>query len=218
MSNVDPIFRHKFKDKTLIRLALTHRSSSGLNNERLEFLGDSILSSIVSEELLKKFPSAKEGELTKMRASLVNRKKLSQLASETDLKQFLILGEGEKKSGGWRRVSILANVLEAIIGAIFLDSSYENCRQLVKERFESSFKELEDKPLLKDPKTRLQEKLQSQGLALPVYTLDSIHGKDHDRTFFVKCSTSLFPPQIGQGESKKTAEQRAAEAVLCLIN
>ncbi|OUU76022.1 MAG: ribonuclease III [Methylococcaceae bacterium TMED69] len=218
MINVDPIFQHKFRDESLIRLALTHRSSSGLNNERLEFLGDSILAAIVSEELIKKFPLAKEGELTKMRAALVNRKKLSQLASETDIKKFLILGEGEKKSGGWRRVSILANVLEAIIGAIFLDSSYENCRELVKARFESSFKELKDKPLLKDPKTRLQEKLQSKGLGLPIYTLDSIHGKDHDRTFIVSCNTSLFPPQIGQGNSKKNAEQQAAEAVLCLIN
>ena len=128
------------------------------------------------------------------------------------------LEKEKKKSGGWRRVSILANVLEAIIGAIFLDSSYENCRELVKARFESSFKELKDKPLLKDPKTRLQEKLQSKGLGLPIYTLDSIHGKDHDRTFIVSCNTSLFPPQIGQGNSKKNAEQQAAEAVLCLIN
>ena len=218
MSTVDPIFQHKFKDESLIKLALTHRSSSNYNNERLEFLGDSILGVIVSEELIKKFPSAKEGDLTKMRAALVNRKKLSQLASETDIKKFLILGKGEKKSGGWRRVSILANVLEAIIGAIFLDSSYENCRDLVMVKFESSFKELKDMPLLKDPKTRLQEKLQSKGLGLPIYTLDSTYGGDHDRTFVVSCSTSLFPPQTGQGDSKRNAEQSAAEAVLCLIN
>ena len=106
MVNVDPIFRYKFKDESLIRLALTHRSSSGSNNERLEFLGDSILSVIVSEELMKRFPSAREGQLTKMRSALVNRKKLSQLALEDDIKKFIILGEGEKKSGGWRRVSI----------------------------------------------------------------------------------------------------------------
>lgn len=218
MINVDPIFRYKFRNESLIRLALTHRSSSGLNNERLEFLGDSILSLVVSEELMKRFPSAKEGQLTKMRSALVNRNKLSELALESDIKKFLILGEGEKKSGGWRRVSILANVFEAIIGAIFLDSSYENCRKLVIERFEPSFRELESKPLLKDPKTRLQEKLQSKGLDLPTYTLNSIRGKDHDRTFVVSCTTSLFPPQTGQGESKKNAEQRAAEAVLCLIN
>ena len=168
MVNVDPIFRYKFKDESLIRLALTHRSSSGSNNERLEFLGDSILSVIVSEELMKRFPSAREGQLTKMRSALVNRKKLSQLALEDDIKKFIILGEGEKKSGGWRRVSILANVFEAIIGAIFLDSSYENCRTLVKERFELSFKELEDKPLLKDPKTRLQENSSLGGLVCPL--------------------------------------------------
>ena len=217
MVNVDPIFRYKFKDESLIRLALTHRSSSGSNNERLEFLGDSILSVIVSEELMKRFPSAREGQLTKMRSALVNRKKLSQLALEDDIKKFIILGEGEKKSGGWRRVSILANVFEAIIGAIFLDSSYENCRTLVKERFELSFKELEDKPLLKDPKTRLQEKLQSRGLGLPTIHWMPYMVKIMPELLSLVAGLNYFHPKLDK-VNQKNAEQRAAEAVLCLIN
>lgn len=218
MIDVDPIFRHQFKSKSLFKLALTHRSASRLNNERLEFLGDAILSSVITEELFNIFPLASEGELTKMRSSLVNRKTLSELAISTKIENYLILGTGEKKTGGWRRVSTLANVFEAIIGAIFLDSSYENCRNLVKECYKSSFEELKNRPLLKDPKTRLQEKLQSKGLGLPTYTVDSIEGKDHEKRFVVTCKTELFPPQTGKGNSKKKAEQQAAEAVLCLIN
>ena len=218
MYDVDPIFHYKFKDKSLIKLALTHRSASGLNNERLEFLGDSILSAIISEELIEKFPSAKEGQLTKMRASLVNGKKLSKLAIEARIDRHLILGEGEKKSGGWRRASILANVFEATLGAIFLDSSYQTCKILVRKCFHASMEDLKKMPNLKDPKTRLQEILQSRGLGLPIYTVESIIGKDHDKTFIVSCKTELFSPRTGKGDSKKNAEQRAAKAILCMIN
>lgn len=217
MSIVDPIFHHEFKDKSLIKLALTHRSASGLNNERLEFLGDSILSAIISEELIQKFPRAKEGQLTKMRASLVNGKKLSELAIGTNIDKHLILGEGEKKSGGWRRVSILSNVFEAILGAIFLDSSYQTCKILVCKCFQTSLEDLKRRPILRDPKTRLQEILQSRGLGLPIYTVKSIEGKDHEKIFTVSCDTELSSPQTGKGDSKRVAEQRAAEATLCML-
>ena len=153
-----------------------------------------------------------------MRSALVNRKKLSQLALEDDIKKFIILGEGEKKSGGWRRVSILANVFEAIIGAIFLDSSYENCRTLVKERFESSFKELEDKPLLKDPKTRLQENSSLGGLVCPLIRWMPYMVKIMLELLSLVAGLNYFHPKLDKVNQKKNAEQRAAEAVLCLIN
>ena len=219
VNKVSQIFGYQFKDEKLLILALTHRSIGSQNNERLEFLGDSILGMVISAELFTRFPNEKEGVLTRLRSSLVKGETLSEIATELNLGDFIQLGSGELKSGGYRRASTLADVVEAIIGAIYLDSCKENGIQIVEKIILNIFNErlnnCEPTGILKDPKTRLQEHLQSKNLPLPTYNVVSITGKEHLQTFKISCSIEGFPNHVvAKGASRRKAEQAAAEKAL----
>jgi len=209
---------YEFRDPVLLETALTHRSTGGRNNERLEFLGDAVLGFLITEILYRTYPDQPEGVLTRLRANLVKRETLARLAREIDLGGSIRLGPGEKKSGGWRRDSILANTLESIIGAIYLDAGMEACRKFTTNLYSRSLRELDtDKPG-KDPKTVLQEMLQAKRLPLPVYTVIGEQGKAHDRVFTVACEVSgLVSPVVASGSSKRLAEQLAAREALRLL-
>ncbi|HHJ39666.1 MAG: hypothetical protein AXA67_00885 [Methylothermaceae bacteria B42] len=205
----------KFNDLEILREALTHRSAGSPNNERLEFLGDAVLGFIIAQALFHRFPNAREGELSRMRANLVNQTSLAALARQLKLGDWLILGPGEMKSGGFRRDSILSDALEAIIGAILEDQGIEVCQKWVLGLFKTRLAELAEGKGKKDPKTRLQEFLQSRGEPLPRYELISQQGSDHDQLFEVACHVALLSePRRGKGPSRKRAEQQAAEKVL----
>ncbi|HEB78424.1 MAG TPA: ribonuclease III [Methylothermaceae bacterium] len=205
----------QFHDLDLLREALTHRSAGPRNNERLEFLGDAALGFIIAQELFHRFPKAREGELSRMRASLVNQASLAQLARQLNLGDWLILGPGELKSGGFRRDSILSDALEAVIGAIVEDQGIEICHRWVVHLFSDRFSQLAAGHWGKDAKTRLQEFLQGRGLPLPRYELLSQSGPAHDQTFVVACYVEPLPqPFIAEGGSRKQAEQRAATIAL----
>ena len=206
---------YDFKSDSLLKTALTHRSLGSANNERLEFLGDAVLSLLVAEELHDRFPKAKEGQLSRLRASLVKGVTLAEVANEIELGDVMRLGAGELKSGGFRRESILEDGLEALIGAIYLDGGLESCRQVVFGWFESRLDSLSLTTIHKDPKTRLQEFLQSQGLDLPRYEVVTIEGEAHEQVFTVTCGLST-PALVtdGTGSSRRAAEQQAAESAL----
>lgn len=206
------------RDPSLFVAALTHRSASGRNNERLEFLGDAVLNLLVAEMLYQKFPSASEGDLSRLRASLVSAEPLAGLAQQIGLGDELQLGSGELKSGGFRRQSILADAFEAAIGAVYLDRGLEAARLLVHRFCMPLLDTLPTPDELKDPKTRLQEYLQSRGLALPSYSVETVVGEPHAQHFSVRCEVpalSLVAP--GEGSSRRRAEQDAAQRVLAQI-
>ena len=206
---------HRFKDKELLDLALTHRSAKKQNNERLEFLGDAILGSVIAEYLYTHFPAADEGQLTRTRASLVNKKFLATIARELEIGAQIALGEGELKSGGWQRDSILSNTVEAIIGAIYLDNGYDSCRAEILAWYASALAEVNPAESIKDPKTQLQELLQSKNLALPNYETLKIDGPAHQQLFTVRCEVALLEkPVLETSNSRRRAEQKAAETVL----
>lgn len=206
---------YQFNDLELLDLALTHRSRGAHNNERLEFLGDSILNHIVAEALYREFGKAREGDMSRMRASLVKGETLAEMGRELALGDILKLGSGEMKSGGHRRGSILADTLEAIIGAILLDSGVEQCRRVVLGLMRSRLDALAENGLAKDSKTRLQEFLQSRGKSLPDYQLERVEGEDHCQEFFVRCELADFRLSLaGRGSSRRKAEQEAAERTL----
>ena len=206
---------HRFREPALLRAALTHRSAGGANNERLEFLGDAVLGMLIAETVYGGPPRADEGDLSRLRASLVNARTLAAVASELGLGEALTLGAGELKSGGFRRESILADALEALIGAVYLDGGLEAARAVVAARFATRLAQLPDPATLKDPKTRLQEQLQQQGLALPDYAVVEISGADHAQTFRVRCGVASRALEAeGSGRSRREAEQAAAAAVL----
>jgi ribonuclease-3 len=211
---------HRFGDFSLLTDALTHRSvSANNNNERLEFLGDSILNCIISEELYRRFDDASEGQLTRLRASLVKGDTLAELAVELDLSDYLRLGVGELRSGGTRRPSILADALEAIIAAIFLDGGMEVCRQQVLVWFAKRLDNLSLDQIKKDPKTLLQEYLQSKKFSLPEYTIVAVSGEAHQQMFSVECViTDKNIKAVGEGVSRRKAEQEAAEIALKQLN
>lgn len=209
---------YTFIDGSLLTLALTHRSFSGRNNERLEFLGDAILNFVAGEKLFHYFPEAKEGQLSRLRSRLVKGETLAVLARGFGLGEYLRLGSGELKSGGFRRDSILADTTEAIIGAIYLDSGMEVARERVLAWLEQHFSELTLVDTNKDPKTRLQEFLQSRGSDLPLYDVVDIQGEPHCRIFFVECQVSLLNEKTcGQGVSRRIAEQVAASLALVAL-
>ena len=212
----ESIHGYEFDDSTLFELALTHRSVSARNNERLEFLGDSLLGLIVSIEIMKKFPRSSEGELTRIRASLVNGESLSSVANHLGIGKMVLLGDGEKKSGGYRRPSILADVFEALIGAIYLDSNFETVKRLVLDIFREKIESFETKTATtKDSKTILQEHLQSHNLPLPVYNTLEEKGPDHQKDFRVECKTVLLEQnESATAGSKRKAEQAAAALTL----
>lgn len=203
------------RDASLLAAALTHRSAGGQNNERLEFLGDAVLNCVVAQLVFREFSTAPEGELSRFRASLVSGESLALIAAELGLGDRLHMGSGELKSGGFRRKSILADGLEALLGAIYLDGGYDAAAQVIERLFIPRLDRLPAADELKDPKTRLQEALQAQGLALPIYTIESISGEAHNQVFEVSCRVeSCDLKELGSGQSRRRAEQEAARKVL----
>ncbi|MBM4221283.1 MAG: ribonuclease III [Gammaproteobacteria bacterium] len=206
---------YTFRDASLLDLALTHRSAAAAHNERLEFLGDAVLGMVAAEVLYASWPAADEGVLSKLRARLVRRETLEQIARSIDLGRHIKLGSGETRSGGHQRGSILANALEAVIGAVFLDGGVTPARELVLRLLSAHLAGLAIDEDLRDPKTRLQEFLQAQGEALPVYTVEQISGSAHDQLFEVVCRLDGLGLSVrGKGSSRRLAEQRAAEQAL----
>ena len=209
---------YTFKDNALLEIALTHRSVGHSNNERLEYLGDAILGFIIADAIFTKFPQATEGELTRLRSSLVKGETLADLGRKLNLGDFIKLGPGERKSGGWRRDSILANTLEAIIGAVYLDSDMEVCRRCVVTLYNKLLSEISPDNLNKDSKTSLQELLQSRRMELPVYHVLSENGDAHERIFTIECAIKDQNISVqAEGHSKRIAEQVAAEKALSVL-
>ncbi|HVI54860.1 MAG TPA: ribonuclease III [Luteibacter sp.] len=207
-------FPYRFRDPGLATLALTHRSAGKPNNERMEFLGDALLGALVAELLFEAHPNASEGELSRLRAQLVNGQALAVIGRELELGDDLKLGPGELKSGGFRRDSILADAFEALVAAVYFDDGYDACRQVVRRLFTPRVAEI--KRSSKDAKTRLQEWLQGRGLPLPTYELTDSYGEDHAKIFDVSCTIDEPEPirVEGRGGSRRAAEQDAAETVL----
>ena len=209
---------YEFRDTELLTRALTHRSAPGRNNERLEFLGDSVLQLVVSELVFRQPDRAREGRLSRLRSMLVKDSTLSKVAVELGLGEHLILGSGEMKTGGHRRASILADALEAIFGAVYLDSGFDAARSVIHAAFGDRLQALPEKGELRDPKSRLQEYLQGRQLALPVYTMENVTGKAHRQFFEVSCR--IDEPALrtsGKGTTRRNAEQDAAAAMIVAI-
>ena len=205
----------RFTDDGLLELALTHRSAGGRNNERLEFLGDALINACIAETLYRRHADLEEGDLSRLRANLVNQEALAEVARGLDLGAHLILGPGELKSGGHRRASILADALEALVGAVFLDAGFGAARDVVLHLFDTRLASPPPAESLKDAKTRLQEVLQARDLPLPVYVVESVRGEPHQQVFRVSCSVD--PLQIrteGEAASRRSAEQEAAKHAL----
>lgn len=210
---------YEFKDAALLQQALTHRSAGGPNNERLEFLGDAILGMVIATELFLRLPDASEGELSRTRASLVKRETLAEVARELSLGDYLALGSGELKSGGYRRASTLADALEAVLGAIALDGGFAVSEACIRRLFAARLDHLPSAASLKDPKTCLQEYLQSRHLALPEYEVVRTSGQDHNRMFSVECRVVELERVVeASGSSRRRAEQTAAAAMLQQLN
>ena len=206
---------HVFADPVLLETALTHRSHGQPHNERLEFLGDSILNGVIAHALYQRFPDMPEGDLSRLRANLVRQDSLHQLANGIALGRYLRLGEGELRSGGAARPSILADALEALFGAVWRDAGFETARQVIERLYADMLAAIVPGQPIKDPKTRLQEFLQAQHLPLPKYVLASTSGNAHEQQFKVTCEVGkLKIAAEGHGTSRRIAEQSAAEAVL----
>jgi ribonuclease-3 len=206
------------RDPALFAAALTHRSASGKNYERLEFLGDAVLNLVVAEHLYRAFPDATEGDLSRLRARVVSSEPLAEAAAELALGEALHLGSGELKTGGFRRKSILADALEAVCGALFLDGGFDVAARVIDELFRARIAALPPPDALKDAKTLLQEYLQSRGIALPRYTVERVEGEAHAQVFWVICDVaSLHARASGSGSSRRRAEQEAAEKVLVIV-
>jgi ribonuclease III len=204
---------HQFGQEPLLQQALTHRSHGQPNNERLEFLGDGVLNCVVANLLYRRFPELPEGDLSRLRAHLVKEATLGEIAFSLALGDHMRLGEGELKSGGWRRPSILADALEAIIGAVFLDAGFPAAEAVVTRLFAPFLENIDPRSIGKDPKTLLQEYLQGRKLALPEYTLLATEGEAHNQTFCVECRIRALSIRTeGRGVSRRAAEQKAAEA------
>ncbi len=206
---------YQFKQAQLLKLALTHRSKGEENNERLEFLGDAIVNFVVAEILFHQFPTGSEGELSRWRATLVNRDTLAALAKDLNLGPHLLLGTGEQRSGGNERLSILSCTMEAIIGAIYLDGGFAVVRDKIIAWYQPWVQSLSSAANHKDPKTQLQEYLQSRRLALPIYKVDNTEGEAHQQLFIVSCQVEgMEKKTIGKGTSRRRAEQEAAMHML----
>lgn len=221
-SSVEALLRrldYRFNDPTLLDSALTHRSAGGANNERLEFLGDAILGLVIADALYRRYPEASEGELSRLRASLVRKQTLAELARDLDLGEYLRLGSGELKSGGYRRDSILADALEAIFGAVYLDGGFAASVAMIRALYAERFAQLPAEAVaVKDAKTRLQEHLQGRHLELPEYVVLAISGDAHDQVFEVECRVAGLAHSVrGTGSSRRRAEQQAAQRMLDLL-
>jgi ribonuclease-3 len=205
---------YQFNDPKYLELALTHRSAKGEHNERLEFLGDSILSIVIADALYHQFPKAHEGDLSRMRSTLVRGQTLAEIAKDFNLGECLRLGPGELKSGGFRRESILADAVEAIIGGVYLDSDMEVCRQVVLGWYQQRLEEIKPGVGQKDPKTQLQEYLQGRKLPLPIYSVIATKGQAHNQEFTLSCLVDGYKEFIARGTSRRKAEQTVAEIAL----
>jgi ribonuclease-3 len=212
------VIGYQFNNEALLQQALTHRSAHHNHNERLEYLGDAILGSVIATTLYLKFPKADEGKLSRLRAFLVKEKALAELANQLEFSQFLILGSGELKSGGFRRDSILSDTFEAIIGAVLLDSDYQTAEAYVLNLYQQKISELSLEMAQKDPKTRLQEWLQARGHETPSYQVSRSSGKDHKKLYWVSCNVDYQSISVeGTGASRRKAEQDAANQVIEII-
>lgn len=211
LERLQKLIDYQFNDQNLLKQALTHRSAHHNHNERLEYLGDAVLGSVIAHQLYHQFPKADEGQLSRLRAFLVNEKALSELAQALNFSEFLILGSGELKSGGFRRDSILSDTFEALIGAVFLDSDYQQAEKYIIALYQNKIKNLSLDKAQKDPKTRLQEWLQARGHKTPEYVVTNEIGKDHAKTYWVSCQFDFQSTQVeGKGSSRRKAEQASA--------
>ncbi len=211
------VLGHRFQQDALLAQALTHRSAGSPNNERLEFLGDALLNWVIAEVLYRSHPESSEGDLTRLRASLVNEPALAEIAQSLCLGDCLKLGPGELRSGGFRRQSILADALEALVAAVYLDAGFEAAQVVILNLYRKSLEQLPDAESLKDAKTRLQEFLQGRGLPLPAYEVIEITGQAHNQNFRVRCTVSggsQSQQAEGVGSSRRLAEQAAASDLL----
>lgn len=217
---LEKMLGHEFADRALLQQALTHRSAGSRNNERLEFLGDAILGGVIAEELYRRYPQASEGKLSRLRSRLVRRESLTDIAHGLDVGQYLMLGPGERRSGGHHRDSILSDAVEALLGAVCLDSGFDACKGCILALFENKLAALPQVTFLKDAKTRLQEYLQSRQKSLPEYAVASVSGEAHAQFFEVTCLISDVdvPATSGQGGSRRQAEQQAAERMLAQLD
>lgn len=207
-----------FNDSAILQQALTHRSADSVNNERLEYLGDAILSFVIAEELFKRFTQVKEGKLSRLRATLVKGVTLAEIGRELSLSEVLILGPGELKSGGYRRESILADTVEALFGALYIDSGLEAVKELILRLFDERLTSIDVNEIIKDPKTRLQELLQSRKQPLPLYSVSEIKTESDVPSFEASCQVVLLKKLVmGQGSSHRKAEQKSADRALKLI-
>lgn len=210
---------YSFNDIELLNEALTHRSYAAKNNERLEFLGDGILNFVIAHELFKQYPDVQEGDLSRLRATLVNKESLAVIANQLQLGDVIQLGSGELKSGGFRRPSILADAVESILGAVYSDGGFEPCRELIVRLYADRLASPTDLQSLKDPKTQLQELLQSRRFSLPEYQVINITGQAHAQIFHLRCSIKQMDIEVdGEGKSRRKAEQIAAEKAIAEIN
>lgn len=217
--NLTRVLGYCFNNEELLKQALSHKSVGRINNERLEFLGDSILNFTIAQELYSRYPSANEGELSRMRASLVKGDTLVQVALHFSLGDYLVLGIGERKSGGFRRSSILEDAIEAIIGAIYLDSDLKTCQQSLLRWYQEILPDIFENSLAKDSKSKLQEWLQANKYPLPLYELVEVTGQDHNQTFYIKCILeNLQKSTQGQAKTRRIAEQIAATKALEVLN
>ena len=215
MEKLQKNINYHFSDAVLLKQALTHRSVNKNNNERLEFLGDSILGCVISHELYHRFPLVDEGQLSRLRSSLVRGQTLAKLAKTLNLSETLVLGQGELKSGGFRRESIQADAFEAILGAIFLDSDYVTVSAVILKLYDELLNDASPDDSLKDFKTQLQELLQKKGYSLPIYELIKTKGQDHNAVFYVSCHIKEFNLSVEENaKSIKRAEQACAESIL----
>lgn len=215
MKSLYKLLGYEFQDAKLLELALRHRSCGHDNNERLEFLGDSILNFVMAEVLYHRFPEAKEGQLSRLRADLVNGETLAQIAKRLQLSDFIMVGPGERRTGGYQRTSTLSDCVESLIAAIYLESGLEVARRCIHAWFSEEIEKTALESIQKDPKSELQELLQAQGLKLPTYDLIKVSGKEHEQIFTVGCLvSSLEEQQMGEGSSRRMAEQQAAKRML----
>lgn len=217
-SRLEQALGYRFTQPEMLRQALTHRSHSSPHNERLEYLGDSVLNCTVATLLFQQFPNLKEGDLSRLRANLVRQEALAEIAADLQVGDVLRLGEGELKSGGFRRPSILADTLEAIFGAIYLDAGFDVARSTIERLYRSRIDRIDPRNLGKDAKTALQEWLQGRRLPLPHYELAETHGEAHAQEFVVHCSIPSIDLQVtGRGGSRRAAEQEAAQSAIAKL-
>lgn len=217
-SSIERKIGHHFRNARLLHQALTHRSYGLPHNERLEFLGDSVLNCVIARLLYERFPELPEGDLSRVRANLVNQQSLFEIAGSLSLGEHILLGQGERLSGGSSRPSMLADALEALLGAVFVDAGFDTVSRVITALYDPVVSELDPTAVDKDPKTRLQEFLQGRKLSLPIYSIVDVSGEAHDQLFRVECLVAdMNIRTFGEGTSRRSAEQDAAQRAHALV-